>query len=188
MCAAAHLVLAGALESGLQSGHVSLHLLACLSANHQRYEQSADPVPLEIELDRHTGLCAVERLNGDVYGRPDRPIDAVDGPGPRRADLVTSEFTRRSRPPMRRVVVHLEPTLGRSPPSMYPSTMFSCHSVNRLGSVTYEKTSAGEPAISTCDTIAPTGVPPVQRLSMACNGTVVPFRKTRTLSVSRQSS
>src|SRR6266508_1702776 len=51
----------------------------------------------------------------------------------------------------------LVPTRTGSEPSMHPSTTFSCHSVKRVGSVTYEKTSSGRPATSTRDTIAAMG-------------------------------
>jgi hypothetical protein len=59
----------------------------------------------------------------------------------------------RSTPPIRRVVVNLEPTLDGRPSSMRTLTTSSCHSANREGSVTYEKTSSGGRAISMLDTI-----------------------------------
>ena len=52
------------------------------------YERHADPMPLEIECERHTRPCAVvERFDGDARARPDRSSDTVSGPAPGVIDL-----------------------------------------------------------------------------------------------------
>jgi hypothetical protein len=52
------------------------------------------------------------------------------------SSFVTFDVTSRAAPPIRRVVVHFEPTLGGLSPSMLPPTTPSCHSENLDGSVT----------------------------------------------------
>jgi len=67
---------------------------------------------------------------------------------------VTSEVAGRSANPMRRAVTHLSPTAGGPFPSMCPPITFSCHSLNRVGSMTYAKTSAGGRSTSIVETFA----------------------------------
>ena len=68
---------------------------------------------------------------------------ALIGPSmPRMAQLlgglisVISEVEVRSEPPIRRVIMHRDPTAGGPSPSMCPLTTPDCHSPNRDGSVT----------------------------------------------------
>jgi len=52
------------------------------------------------------------------------------------SSLTSSEADSRSTPPIRRVIVHFEQTVGVLPPSMLPRTTPACHSANVVGSVT----------------------------------------------------
>src|SRR6266536_5901507 len=72
--------------------------------------------------------------------------------------FVISWVVVRSPRPIRRVVVNLVPTPGGSVPSMRTLTTSCCQSGNRVGSVTYEKTSSGGRAISIVDTSADIGL------------------------------
>src|SRR6266496_3415109 len=66
----------------------ALKLSPRLSADDERNEQLADPVPLELEGDRHAGpLAVIERLDRAFGSRDDRAADTAHRPGPRRAHL-----------------------------------------------------------------------------------------------------
>src|SRR5215217_7628746 len=80
--------LGAALEPFPQVSEVPGHLLLRLPADDERDEQLAEPVPLEVELDRHArSRTVVERLDGAVHDPPDRAVDTANGPAPRRTDV-----------------------------------------------------------------------------------------------------
>src|SRR5262245_50743229 len=58
-----------------------------LTAHEERYQQPADPVTLEVERDRDARpRTPIERIDSDIHGCPDGPIDTMDGPSPWRID------------------------------------------------------------------------------------------------------
>src|SRR4029453_18167099 len=55
-------------------------LVSRLPAYNQRHKELADPVTLEVELDRHAGSRTVlKRLDGAPADRSDRTVDATEG-------------------------------------------------------------------------------------------------------------
>src|SRR5215212_10749003 len=95
-----------ALQSILQVPAIYGHLFPCLRANDERHEQLADPVPLEIELDRDPRPCVLlDRLDGVLYGLPDRAAGAAGAPACGGLSSVISEVVVvRTAPAIRRVV------------------------------------------------------------------------------------
>src|SRR5215218_8477665 len=88
--------LSAALELFLEVAQVPWHFLARLRADEERNEQLADPVPHEVELDRHARpRIFIERRDRSFDVAPDRSIDAANGPARRGTQF--SKF-RRHRP------------------------------------------------------------------------------------------
>src|SRR5439155_18038417 len=76
-----------ALELFLQLLQIPGHLRACLPTDHERHEQPAEPVPLEVERDRHARTPAVrKRLDRTFDHPPDWPVATANGPATRRID------------------------------------------------------------------------------------------------------
>src|SRR6266545_6887978 len=80
--------LRAALEAFLQLLLVPRHLGRRLSADDERHQQLADPVSLEVEIDRHARtLSVLERLDRTLDHPPDGAIDTANGPAVRRIQL-----------------------------------------------------------------------------------------------------
>jgi hypothetical protein len=124
--------ISGALEPLLQVLHVPGHLPLRLAPHDERHEQLAEPVPLEVGLDRRARpRPVIERL--------DWPFRiALTGPSmPRAAQLlgglklVVSIVLVCSRPPSRRTMTTFDPTARGPPSSARELTRLSCHSSSR---------------------------------------------------------
>jgi hypothetical protein len=124
--------LSGALEPLLQVLHVPGHLPLRLAPHDERHEQLAEPVPLEVGLDRRARpRPVIERL--------DWPFRiALTGPSmPRAAQLlgglklVVSIVLVCSRRPSRRTMTTFDPTARGPPSSARELTRLSCHSSSR---------------------------------------------------------
>ena len=113
------------------------HLAPGLPAHDEGHENLPDPVPLEVQRDGdpRPGV-AVERL--DLDGTTARMGPSTPWTAHRRGGCirVTSDVLGRSPNPIRRVVMHLDPTSAVPVPSICPLTTLCCHSLNRDGSVT----------------------------------------------------
>src|SRR6516225_2014478 len=71
----------------LERCHIVRHLLACLAADHQRYQDLADAVAGEVDADGEPGAGVGHWLDQDIDSRPDRAIYAPHAPGLRRVDM-----------------------------------------------------------------------------------------------------
>jgi hypothetical protein len=68
------------LEPFLQPLAAPGNLVSRLPTYNEGHKQLADPVTLEVEIDRHAGSRTVlKRLNGAPADRPDRTVDATEG-------------------------------------------------------------------------------------------------------------
>src|SRR6266508_1732717 len=80
--------LRAALEAFLELLLVPRRLGRRLSADDERHQQLADPVSLEVEIDRHARtLAVIERLDRTLNHPPDGAIDTANGPAVRRIQL-----------------------------------------------------------------------------------------------------
>src|ERR671919_2220977 len=72
-------LLRAALEPCLQVPHVGRHLVPGLPADDERHEELADPMALEVQLDRHARpFTVVERLDRTLHHSSDGPVDTAN--------------------------------------------------------------------------------------------------------------
>jgi hypothetical protein len=108
--------LEAALEPFLQVPHLPRYLPLRLPADDEGHKQLAEPVPLEVELDRHARSSPVtEGLDGAVYDPPDRTIDTATAQLLGGSILVISIVIVRSPRPILRVVTAFERMAGGAP-------------------------------------------------------------------------
>ena len=68
-------------EARLEPSNVLGHLGASLPSNDEWDQQLPDPAALEPDGDGDTGAVRRQRFHVNVDVRPDRPVNAVNGPG-----------------------------------------------------------------------------------------------------------
>src|SRR5438132_3758154 len=116
-----------ALEPLLQALLILRNLLSGL-AEHERPQELAEPVALEVELDRHPRAGAVaDRLDGAMADHADRAVDPAKAEGPRRTVLRDLVGHRLLASPDLALSVALVPTFVG--PSACALTSCPCHSL-----------------------------------------------------------
>ena len=103
-------VLASGFKVGLEGREVEGHLPAGLAPDHERHDDAADPVPLEVDRDGQPGPVLRQRHYGQVDERADRPVGAADRRARGGSKVTSRDSAARAAPPIRRVVTQTSPT------------------------------------------------------------------------------
>jgi ketosteroid isomerase-like protein len=91
-------LLTGRFEPLFQRGEVGRHLFLGSAADEERNKDLPYSVALEVNGDRQPRSFLGQWFHGEVHGRPDRPVDAVDAPRPGRIDVGDRRRGRPVRP------------------------------------------------------------------------------------------